>query len=137
MISKNKISIAVVLLAFCVGCPASDEDANKSRTLPEVVKSAKDEAENFKFCLDDDTGNETLSQSADRLKVIVGDLTELASNSDLPVDSKDKLNSEVEKLETAFESIASAVGSNATDSAKSKAIRSFLKQLSSVSKLLK
>lgn len=139
MKSKIQLAILVGLLVLFIGCKTStDNNARQtSRTLPELVKDATTESEEFRFCIQEDAGNESLKECSERIRAIVASLPESISGSELPSDRKDKISKKIEDLQAAFDDIANAVERNSSNAEKSKANSSFNKHLQIITKLLR
>ena len=124
------------LVFFFVGCGSSTPEASETTKSPsELVKSAIALTDDFKFCLADEAGIDSLSQSAGRLHEIVDALPKSVTDSELTDSKKAQVSKAVESVKTACDSLTTAIDSQATTSELSKANAKIRSELISISKL--
>ena len=131
------LSILLGLFAGCSSAPESTDVGLSSRPPKELVQSAVQESDEFKFCLSEEAGPESLKEVADRLLKVVEAMVDSVNASELAESKKAQLSQSIEALKTSCGDLAASAEGQATSSELSKANSKIRSELISVSKMLR
>lgn len=133
------LSFLLGLFVFA-GCPSAPESADvglSSHPPKELVKSAVQETDEFKFCLSEEAGPESLKESADRMLKLVEAMADSVNASEFADSKKAQLSQSIEALKASCGDLAASAEGQATSSVLSKANSKIRSELISISKMLR
>ncbi len=129
----------MAVLLFSVGCgtstPTTSDNGLESRSLTELVDLAMAEVEEVKFCLSEDAGFESLQESADRLQKVLKALPGSVAAAGLTPTKTEKANTSIQSLTTAYDSLVSALESQASSAQISKVNSKMHNEIKTLTKL--